>query len=183
MTCLGEFMRFASAAIGALALCIAAFPAAAESGAVIRADELKATPFIDAATSAKLAANQPVNIVSRKGGWVQVEVNGQTGWVRMLNVRLATASSPAQGQANVRAASLLRTNSSGKTVTTGIKGLGEEDLQNASPDPLQVSELATLAVSADEASANAHASGLVEQQVEFVDEKGKPIAKPKAKKK
>jgi hypothetical protein len=163
-------MRIGWALAGTLALCMAA-SAAAEDGALIRADELKATPFIDAATAAKLPPNQAVTIVERKGGWLKVEANGQTGWVRMLNVRLAAASGPAQGQANVRAASLLRTNSSGRTVTTGIKGLGEEDLKNASPDPAQVAELTTLAVSADEATANARASGLVEQQVEYLDEK------------
>ena len=176
-------MRFASVLAAALALGIAAAPAAAESGAVIRADELKALPFIDATTSAKVAANQQVTIVGRKGGWIEVQAGGQTGWLRMLNVRLAAGSGPAQGQANVRAASLLRTGSSGKTVTTGIKGLGEEDLQNASPDPAQVAKLADFAVPAAEASDNAHASGLVEQQVEFVGENGKPVVKPKGKKK
>ena len=164
-------MRFASAFAAVIAFGVAASPAAAESGAVIRADDLKAMPFIDAATSAKLAANQPLDILSRKGGWVEVQVNGQTGWVRMLNVRLASGSSPAQGQANVHAASLLRTGSSGKTVTTGIKGLGEEDLQNATPDPAQLAQLEGLAVSPSEASANAHASGLVEQQVQYLDQK------------
>jgi hypothetical protein len=156
-----------------LALGFAAVPAAAETGAVIRAGELKAMPFIDAATSAKLAANQPVTILQRKGGWVQVEANGQTGWVRMLNVRLAAGSSPAPNQANVRAASLLRTNSSGKTVTTGIKGLGEEDLQNAVPDPAQLAKLVALAVPASEASSNAAASGLVEHSVDYLDSKKK----------
>ena len=164
-------MRFASAL--ALALCIAAAPAAAETGAVIRADELKATPFIDAATSAKLPANQPVTILTRKGGWIEVEANGRTGWVRMLNVRLAAGGSLAPNQANVHAASLLRTGSSGKTVTTGIKGLGEEDLQNAAPDPAQVARLAALAVSPAEASANARASGLVEHPVDYLDQKKK----------
>jgi hypothetical protein len=163
-------MRFASA-LAALALCIAAAPAVAEVGSVIRADELKATPFIDGATSAKIAANQPVNILERKGGWVQVEANGQTGWVRMLNVRLQAGSTPAKGQANVRAASFLRTNSSGRTVTTGIKGLGEEDLQNASPNPAELAKLADFAVPAAEASADAAASGLVEHPVDYFDQK------------
>jgi SH3 domain-containing protein len=166
-------MRFASTLAGALALAIAAFPAAAESGAVIRAGELKAMPFIDAATSAKLPANQPLTILSRKGGWIEVEANGQTGWVRMLNVRLAEGGSPPQGQANVHAASLLRTGSSGKTVTTGIKGLGEEDLQNAAPDPAQLAKLVALAVPAAEASSNASASGLVEHPVDYLDQKKK----------
>jgi hypothetical protein len=176
-------MKFASALIGALTLAFTASPAAAENGAMIRAGELKAMPFIDAAASAKLAANQQVTIVSRKGGWVEVEANGQTGWVRMLNVRLAVAGGPAAGQTNVRAASLLRTNSSGKTVTTGIKGLGEEDLQNAAPDPAQVAELTAMAVPASEASANALASGLVEQQVDFLGEKKSKSKSKKGKKK
>ena len=165
-------MRIAIALAGAV-WCIAAVPAAAEQGAVIRADELKAMPFIDAASSASLAANQPVNILSRKGGWVQVEVNGQTGWVRMLNVRLQAAGNQPQAQANLRSASLLRTGSSGRTVTTGIKGLGEEDLKNASPDPAQLAELTAMAVSPDEASANARSSGLVEQQVDYLDSTSK----------
>ncbi|HEY7806957.1 MAG TPA: SH3 domain-containing protein [Croceibacterium sp.] len=166
-------MRFAGALAVALAFAVAAYPAAAETGAVIRADELKATPFIDAATSAKLAANQPVTILNRKGGWVQVEAGGQTGWVRMLNVRLAAGSAPSPNQANVHAASLLRTGSSGKTVTTGIKGLGEEDLQKAVPDPAQLAKLVALAVPAAEASSNASASGLVEHPVDYLDQKKK----------
>jgi len=166
-------MRIAGALIGALALCIAAAPAAAEEGAVIRAGELKAMPFIDAATSAKVAANQAVTIVSRKGGWVEVQANGQTGWLRMLNVRLQGGSAQAAGQANVHAASLLRTNSSGKTVTTGIKGLGEEDLQNAVPNPAELAKLTSLAVPAAEASSNAAASGLVEHPVDYLDQKKK----------
>ena len=164
-------MRFASALFGACAVCLAAFPAAAETGAVIRAGDLKATPFIDGATAAKVAANQQVTVFARQGGWVQVDAGGQKGWLRMLNLRLQGGSSPAAGQANLRAASLLRTNSSGRTVTTGIKGLGEEDLQNASPDPAQVARLAALAVPASEASANAHASGLVEHPVNYLDSK------------
>ena len=164
-------MRFACAFTGILASCVAAFPAAAEVGAVIRAGDLKATPFIDAATSGPVAANQPVTVLSRKGGWVQVDANGKTGWVRMLNLRLQADGSSAQGRANAHNASLLHTNSSGRTVTTGIKGLGEEDLRNASVDPAQLAKLATLPVPPSEASANASASGLVEHPVNYLDGK------------
>jgi len=164
-------MKFASTLVGILALCMATSPAAAEQGAVIRADQLKAMPFIDAANSGAVTANQQVKILGRKGGWVEVEAGGKTGWVRMLNVRLQGDGTAAQGQANVRNASLLRTNSSGRTVTTGIKGLGEEDLRNASVDPAQLAKLSTLPVPASEASANASASGLVEHPVNYLDGK------------
>jgi hypothetical protein len=58
-------------------------------------------------------------------------------------------------------------------VTTGIKGLGEEDLQNAVPDPAQLAKLVALAVPAAEASSNAAASGLVEHSVDYLDSKMK----------
>jgi len=163
-------MRFTTFLAAALASFIAASPAVAESGAVIRADDLRAMPFIDAAAAAHVEANQPVTILNRKGGWVEVQANGKTGWVRMLNLRLQGGPT-AQGQANIKSASLLRTNSSGRTVTTGIKGLGEEDLKNASVDPAQLAELATLSVPPAEAQANAQTSGLVEHPVNYLDQK------------
>ena len=138
---------------------------------MIRTDDLKATPFIDGATAAHVEANQQVTVLERKGAWVQVQANGKTGWVRMLNLRLQAGSSPAPNQANMHSASLLHTNSSGRTVTTGIKGLGEEDLKNASVDPVQLAELATLSVPASDAESNARASGLVEHSVDYLDQK------------
>ena len=93
-------MRFASVLAAALALGIAAAPAAAESGAVIRADELKAMPFIDAASSAKLPANTSVNILSRKGGWIEVQAGGQTAYANALDA--AKAELDAHGRPGVQ---------------------------------------------------------------------------------
>jgi hypothetical protein len=164
-------MQFIGISVIALGLLLPLVPAhAAETGAIIRAGELKAKPFIDAATMDKLAANQPVTILSRQGGWVQVESNGKTGWVRMLNIRMqsATGSGPAAKPKSSGLASLLHTGSSGKTVTTGVKGLGEENIRNATPDPVQVAALARLAVPAAEATANARQSGLQESQIAYL---------------
>jgi hypothetical protein len=149
---------------------------AAERGNVIRPGQLKAQPFIDAATAADVAANQPVTILVRRGGWVQVESNGKQGWLRMLNVRLeanaaAQAAAPPKPKAGVSPASLFRTGSSGTTVTTGVKGIGEEDIQKAAPDPAQLAALATLAVPDSEAAANARQSGLQENKVDYLDKK------------
>jgi hypothetical protein len=138
---------------------------AAERGSVIRAGDLKAKPYIDAATSAKLTANQQVDIVSRQGAWVQVQAGGTTGWVRMLNLRMAEAS----GKPTARQASLLRTGSSGKTVTTGIKGVNEEDIKNATVNYAELQRLGTLAVPPAEASANAQQSGLKESKVAYLN--------------
>jgi hypothetical protein len=165
------------------ALLFVATVQAAEKALVIRAGDLKATPFIDGLNADKVAANQSVNIVKRQGGWVQVETGGKVGWLRLLNVRMAQAtvtpdtSRPAAATQlptnNLSArSSLLRTGSSGKTVTTGIKGLDEENIRTASVDSAQVVALAALAVAPAQATANAKASGLKENNVEYL-QKGK----------
>ena len=192
--------------------------AAAEKGSMIRAGDLMAQPFIDAAKAGPLTAKQPVTILKRQGGWIQVEANGQTGWVRTLNVRLdlggaspatgvglsnlapggdggpgnaassnaggrgANASANAGGRganpnaggrsANARPAlnpaSLLRTGSSGKTVTTGVKGLEEEDIKNATVNYAELEQLNTLGVAEAEARANAEQSKLKENKVDYL---------------
>ncbi len=168
------------AAVMALAAPVAL--GAAERATAIRAGELKQQPFLDAAGAGAVTANQPVSITGRQGGWVRVESNGQTGWMRMLNVRLdsgeraapsgnaggGNANALGAGRGNLSPASLLHTGSSGKTVTTGIKGLDEADIRNASANPQQVEQLDTLAVDAAEASAHAASSGLKEQTVEYL---------------
>jgi hypothetical protein len=144
---------------------------AAERGAAIRAGELKAKPFLDATNAGTVAANQQLSVLARQGGWVQVEAGGSTGWLRMLNVRMSgTGAAPAKG--GVAGASVFRTGSSGKTVATGIKGVDEEDIRNASPNPAEVAALASLAVPANEAVASAKAAGLRETKVDYLDKKG-----------
>ena len=149
--------------------------AAAEHGVVIRAGDIKAQPFIDAASAASVTANEAVTILERKGGWMQVEAGGKTGWIRMLNVRLggaAGSAGSAGGGDLLSTAALLRTGSSGKTVTTGVKGLGEEDIHNATVDVAQLDALAALAVDPADATAKAQKKGLKESQVEYLP-KGK----------
>lgn len=144
---------------------------AAEKGLIIRAGDLMAEPFIDAAKASPVTASEPVTLLERRGGWVRVETGGRTGWVRMLNIRLEAgaatlAAAPATGRANPL--SLLRTGSSGQTVTTGIKGLGEEDIRAASADYAQLDQLGKLAVGAAETRANAQQNQLKENNVAYL---------------
>jgi hypothetical protein len=153
---------------------------AAERAFAIRAGDLKQQPFIDAAGAGSVAANQAVSVVTRQGGWVRVESNGHNGWMRMLNIRLEAApaapgtNSGASAPRNVSRSSLtspgsmLHTGSSGKTVTTGVKGLDESSIRGSSPDEAQVAELETLAVDPADAASNAASSGLHEQSVEYL---------------
>jgi len=168
-------MRFIRNSLLALVLLLPLAPAeAAERAVVIRASELKAKPFIDAPTSASLAANQQVNVLSRQGGWVQVEAGGTSGWVRMLSLRMDAGAAqanaaPAPRRGRFSSPTSLFTGSTGTTATTGVKGMDEEDIRNASVNYAELQRLGTLAVAPAEASANAQRSGLKEMKVAYLD--------------
>lgn len=159
--------------LAAVLLCRVTSAEAAEKGLVLRAGDLLAQPFIDAAKSGPLTANQPVTILQRRGAWANVEAGGKTGWVRVLNLRLEPAAARPGGArpsgSSGNPLSLLQTGSSGRTVTTGVKGMDEEDIQNATPDYAELELLGTLAESADDARANAVKSNLKENTVDYLD--------------
>ena len=139
-----------------------------ERAVVIRAGDLMAQPFIDAAKVGPVAANDTVVIVERRGGWVNVQANGKSGWLRTLNLRMAPGTSTVAARATSRNASLLRTGSSGQTVTTGVKGLDEENIRNASIDTAQLADLTSLAATDSDARATALRKKLVENKLDYL---------------
>jgi hypothetical protein len=143
---------------------------AAEKGLVIRADKLMAQPFIDAASNGAVAANLPVTILERRGGWANIESGGRKGWVRLLNLRLdpgnAVSARPTKQGKGI--GDIFQTNSSGRTVTTGIKGMDEENIRNASVNYAELQRLGTLSVGASEARSNAAKNKLKESKVEYL---------------
>ncbi|HEY9100752.1 SH3 domain-containing protein [Chitinimonas sp.] len=142
---------------------------AAENGTLLRAAELKQKPFLDAEKVADLAAQAPVEIVARQGAWMQVKAAGQTGWVKMLNVRTGSGESKGGGGGLLSAVNLFKTGSSGTTVTTGVKGLSEEDIKNAQPNHEQLAKLGSYAATADEAEKFARAGKLASnKQIEYL---------------
>ncbi len=150
---------------------------AAEKGLIIRAGKLLAQPFIDAAGSGAVTANQPVVILERRGAWVNVDSNGTKGWVRLLNVRLeprpgtGIAGKAASANPNKSPLSIFQTNTSKQTVTTGIKGadnIDEESIRNASVDYEELDKLGALGVDAGQARTHAAKNKLIEQKVGYL---------------
>jgi hypothetical protein len=139
---------------------------AAENGLMIRAGDLMSEPFIDAAKAAKVKAKQKVTILERKGGWVRVDAGGKAGWVRSLNVRLAEGSARPRGSSGNVAA--LRTGSSGRTATTGVKGLDEADIKAARANYDQLAALENGAVGEGDAKTAAAQKKLAENQVAYL---------------
>jgi hypothetical protein len=136
---------------------------AAESGTILRASELKQKPFIDAAKVTDVAEKAAVDIVQRQGAWIQVKTgDGQIGWLKMFNVRTGNGDikSGSGSGGLLSAVNLFKTGSSGNTVTTGVKGLSEEDLRNAQPNPADLAKLDGYASSPEAAARFAKAGKL-----------------------
>lgn len=140
---------------GALLLALALPALAAQSGTTTRSAELRATPNADGKLLATLPAGARVDVVKRIGGWYEVKTaSGTAGWVRMWLLRFTgTATNVATLQSG-------RSSSTYTTATTGVRGLSEEELKNAKPDPAALQTVENLAVAPADARGFAQKASL-----------------------
>ena len=147
-----------------------ALPALAGSPAQLaRPTDLKAKPFNDAETLAKLDAKTMVTVLLRQGAWAQVQLAQQpaNGWLRMLNLRASSdAGFDSAGVGKVMAHYL--TGSTDSTATTGVKGLSEASLRDASPNPQEFSKLTHYSANRADADGYAKKSGLHSQTLDYL---------------
>jgi hypothetical protein len=162
-----KVMKIGAAAL--LCLLVQSVALAAESGVALKADDIRAEPFGDAKSVAKLAVNDKVDIVGKNGGWLQVKSAKGSGWVRMLSIRKGDAKKSDE------AAGLLKLSSgragTGKVVaTTGIRGLNEEELKAAHFNEAEVKQAESYAVSKAQAQQFANEGKLVARPFEHLPE-------------
>lgn len=139
----------------------------AEPATLLKATELRSQPQGSAAVVTALKAKDPVDISARQGAWANVKTaDGKSGWVRVLNLRTGSGQ---RGDAGIGAlASVFRTGSSGNTVSTGVKGLSAEQLQNATSNPAEVAHLNTFTTKSPDARSFAKQGKLASKQVDYL---------------
>lgn len=158
----------------ALAALLAMGTAHAEPALTSRPTDLQAQAQSDSATLASLPEQTRVEVLARKGAWTQVRVGGgQTGWVRMMNLKPeggAQASPAASANPLGALGSLLSAGrtSNTATVTTGVRGLGEEDLQNAQANPAELEKMRRFVVDRNAAQAFAQRNNLAPAKVDYL---------------
>lgn len=135
----------------------------------VRDTDLKAKPYSDADTLQVVAANSKVEILLRKSSWMQIKVGGKTGWVRMLSLRLGDGGQQKRGDNGLAALfNVANTGSSGSTVTTGVRGLSEEQLKNTKPNPQELEAGRSYAVDKAEAKRFAQAGKLKARSMDYL---------------
>jgi hypothetical protein len=148
--------------------CVAA-AGAAEFAHTIRATELKAEPYGDARTIERLPQRSRVEVLQRRSGWTQVKTATAGGWVKMLSLQLE-AGTGKRGDSGLGALfNVAASGKSGSTVTTGVRGLSEEQLKNAQPDAKALQAAKRYAVSKQEAQRYAAEGKLEAQSVDYVN--------------
>lgn len=140
----------------------------------VRNTEIKQLPYSDAATVGTLDEKASVTVMSRQGGWVKINSKKGNGWVRMLSLRgdsTATKSGDSGLQSLINVG---RSGSSGITMTTGIRGLSEEDLKNAHPNPGEFEKLKNYAADRARAERFARDAKLKSLQLDYLPSGGNP---------
>ena len=150
------------------------FAQAAESGAAIKADELKAEPFRDARTVGKLAAGDKVDILKKDGGWLQVKSAKGGGWIRMLSIRRGAArkSSADAEVAGLAGLASVRAGTGRVVATTGIRGLNEEELKAAKFNETEVKLAESYLTSRTDAKKFASKGKLAARQMDYLPDTG-----------
>lgn len=142
---------------------------------VIKDTELKEKPFVDAKTIKRLPARTPVAIVDRSGGWLKVTSGGQQGWVRLLHVSSQPTAASASSAKELESAAKMATGRAGTgniVSTTGIRGLNEEQLSKAKPNPEELKRLESYTVSKEQAAAYARTNKLERRQIPYLPAPG-----------
>lgn len=167
-------MKRRIATLGALAMLVAS-AAHAESATTSKPTDLLAQAFADAKTVTSLPADTKVEVLKRNGAWTEVKTPaGQTGWVRMLSLRFGDGAAKQDAGAGAIGAlgSLLSAGrtSNTATVTTGVKGLDAETLQNAQANPDELKKLEKFKASKAAAQSFAQHSKLAASKVDYLPE-------------
>jgi len=146
-------------ASGLSALLLANLSWSAETGSALKSDSMRFEPFADAKVTGAFNRGEKLEILNKKGAWLQVKTKKSTGWVRLLSVKRGSATSGNQA-AGVLAAVSGRAGTGQVVSTTGIRGLSAQDLKAAKFNETEVKTLEGYTQSAAQGSQFASAGGL-----------------------
>ena len=140
---------------------------AGEIGIALKMDSLRTEPFADAKTIGSLNKNDSVEILSKKGAWLQVKSKKSTGWVRLLSVKRGGASISGSSISDVASG---RTGTGKVVSTTGIRGLSAEELKAAKFNEDEMKKMESHTLSANDGRSFANAGGLSATKMSYLKE-------------
>jgi len=101
-------------------LCLDSQMVFAEAATVIKADQLRAEPFLESRVVATVTARSRVDLIDTRGAWVKIKTAGGEGWLRATAVNRDASVAPAVA---ALAANSGRQAVTAPTATLGIRGV------------------------------------------------------------
>ena len=138
---------------------------AGEVGTALKMDSLRAEPFADAKTVGSLNKNDAIEIMGKKGAWLQVKSKSSTGWVRLLSVKRGGTSSSGNSISDIASG---RTGTGKVVSTTGIRGLSAEELKAAKFNEDEMKKMESHTLSASDGQSFANAGGLIATKMAYL---------------
>lgn len=121
---------------------------AAETGSALKNDSMRAAPYSDAEVMGNFKRGESLEILKKKGAWLQVKTKKSTGWVRLLSVKRSAASS--SKTSGVLAVASGRAGTGQVVSTTGVRGLSEQELKAAKFNETEIKTLESYTLSAEQ---------------------------------
>lgn len=144
---------------------------ASDPGVAVRSCQVMNEPFKDAREVTSLKEGDTIEILKRKGGWLQVSGKGKTGWVRMLYIRRGASGEKVSARTEASGVLGLATGRAGSgnvVAATGVRGLDEEELKEAEFNEQELQTLKTYRTSKKQAQEFANQAKLKGQKVPFI---------------
>ncbi|MEQ1602870.1 MAG: SH3 domain-containing protein [Methylophilaceae bacterium] len=133
---------------------------AAEFGTALKTDTMRSEPYADAKTTGNFARGEKLEILSKKGAWLQIKTSKNTGWVRLLSIKRGAGASGGSQISGVLGLASGRAGTGQVVATTGVRGLSEEELKHAEFNENEISKLEQHMQSAEQAQKFASQAGL-----------------------
>jgi len=156
--------------LAALAAALATAPVAAQQVTLSRDSPLYAEPRLEATQVVQLKQGATGEVTARQGGWLNIKTPDGAGWLFSFNVRFPPQKPEAGGGGGEALGRVFGSNRPNTVVSAiGIRGLGEEDLRQATLDPEQLKLLDGFAVSKPAAEESARAAGLAPEKIDYLE--------------
>lgn len=142
----------------------------ATSAILVVDSQLKNSPKFSATDKVLMKKGERVQIKKRERGWYQIErANKQKGWVTLLQVRFESKRK-AQTSSGLSKIINLRKGHSNVTATTGVRGIGENDIKNAKANFSALHKAKRYKASELEAQKHANKVALQSQKIKYQGE-------------
>lgn len=138
----------------------AAISMAAETGSALKSDNIRFEPYADAKVVGSFSRGESLQILNKKGAWLQVKAKKGTGWVRLLSVKRGVTSGSGNPVSGALAVASGRAGTGQVVSTTGIRGLSEAELKAAKFNETEIKAMESYTVSPAQGQKFASAASL-----------------------